>query len=98
MAPSDQRWSFVLAPNGHIDAFVRVTRDPSGAFLLDVEAGSGDRLLARVTRFLLRTKAEVTLEPGAGASFAVDERARIEAGLPSMEHEIDERTVPAETG
>lgn len=94
----ENRWTFVLDPTGHIDAFGQVMRIGEQQFAVDVEAGSGERLLARLTRFLLRTKADVTLEPGGGTPFAVDERARIEAGIPSMANEIDERTVPAETG
>lgn len=98
METGEQRWSFLLAPNGHIDAFLRVERLATEEFALDVEAGFGEQTLARLTRFLLRTKAEVTLVSGGGSPFAADERARIEAGLPSMGNDIDERTVPAETG
>ncbi len=98
MTDGDQRWSFVLAPNGHIDAFVRVLWVGPEEFALDVESGSGEQLLARLKRFLLRTKAEVTLDAGAGTPFAVDEHARIEAGIPSMAQDFDDRTVPAETG
>ena len=98
MVAGDARWSFVLAPNGHIDAFVRVHRVGAEEFALDVESGFGDQLLARLTRFLLRTKAEVTLVPGGGEAFAPDDRTRIELGIPSMATDIDDRTVPAETG
>jgi folate-binding protein YgfZ len=98
MTLDENRWSFVLDPTGHIDAFVQVVRVGDQQFALDVEAGFGERLLTRLKRFLLRTKADVTLEPGGGTPFAVDERARIEAGIPSMATDIDDRTVPAETG
>lgn len=98
MGIDEERWSFVLAPNGHIDAFVRVYRLGADQFALDVEGGFGEQLLARLTRFLLRTKADVTLEPGAGTPVAVDDKARIEAGIPSLASDIDDRTVPAETG
>lgn len=98
MSLDESRWTFVLDPTGHIDAFGQVVRVGEQQFAIDVEAGCGEQLLTRLTRFLLRTKADVTLEPGGGTPFAVDERARIEAGIPSMTRDIDDRTVPAETG
>ncbi|MDP1792941.1 MAG: hypothetical protein Q8K63_02285 [Acidimicrobiales bacterium] len=98
LAVGGQAWSFVLAPNGHIDAFVQVTRLIDEEFALDVEAGFGEQLHARLTRFLLRTKADVTLHAGGGEPFAPDERTRIERGIPSMAADLDERAVPAETG
>jgi folate-binding protein YgfZ len=55
----EARFSFVLQPQGKVDAFVRVTRVADERFVLDVDAGWGDAVLARLKRFLLRTKAEV---------------------------------------
>jgi tRNA-modifying protein YgfZ len=52
-------WSFVLQPAGKVDAWVRVTRLAEDAFVLDVDAGHGEAVLARLRRFLLRTKADV---------------------------------------
>ncbi len=54
-------FSFVLQPQGKVDAFVRVTRFDDEMFVLDVDAGWGQPLLARLRRFLMRTKAEVAL-------------------------------------
>jgi folate-binding protein YgfZ len=51
--------SFVLQPAGKVDAWVRVTRTGADGMVLDVDAGHGDALVARVRRFLLRTKANV---------------------------------------
>jgi folate-binding protein YgfZ len=51
--------SFVLAPTGKVDAWVRVTRSDDDTLVLDLDAGHGEALLARLRRFLLRTKAEV---------------------------------------
>lgn len=53
------RRSFVLQPTGKVDSWVRVTRVGDEDFMLDVDAGYGDALIARLQRFLLRTKAEV---------------------------------------
>jgi tRNA-modifying protein YgfZ len=52
-------WSFVLQPTGKVDAWVRVTRLADDAFLLDVDGGHGEALVARLLRFKLRTAADV---------------------------------------
>jgi folate-binding protein YgfZ len=52
-------FSFVLQPQGKVEAFVRVTRFAAETWVLDVDAGWGDSLLARLKRFLMRTKASV---------------------------------------
>jgi folate-binding protein YgfZ len=53
-------WSLVLQPTGKVDAWVRVSRLAPEHYLLDVDEGAGDALAARLRRFLLRTKAEVS--------------------------------------
>ena len=91
-------WTFVLQPTGKVDVWGRVTRTGDAAFVLDVEAGAGEALVARLRRFLLRTKAEVTLlddwrcivlrGPGAEEAAArADVRAevRVPAGWPGVE-------------
>src|SRR5690606_4763618 len=52
--------SFVLQPTGKVDAWVRVNRTDEDEVILDVDGGHGEALVARLRRFLLRTKAEVT--------------------------------------
>jgi folate-binding protein YgfZ len=52
-------WSFVLAPTGRVDSWVRIHRIADESFLLEVESGWGDALRARLTRFLLRTRATI---------------------------------------
>lgn len=54
-------FSLLLQPQGKVDAFLRVTRTAPDGFALDVDAGWGETVLARLRRFLLRVK--VTLEP-----------------------------------
>jgi len=56
-------WTFVLQPTGKVDAWARVTRTAGDTFILDVDGGGGPALAARLQRFLLRTKAEVTELP-----------------------------------
>ena len=52
-------WSFVLQPTGKVDAWVRVTRPADDEFVLDIDVGAGEALVARLRRFLLRTKADI---------------------------------------
>ena len=47
-------WSLVLAPQGKVDAWFRLTRNHDATFLLDVDAGFGPALVARLERFRLR--------------------------------------------
>lgn len=51
--------SFVLEPTGKVSALVRFQRLADDAFLLDTDGVAADALLARLRRFLLRTKADV---------------------------------------
>jgi folate-binding protein YgfZ len=86
-------WSFVLSPTGHIDGLVEVTHEAPETFVLRVDHGLGEAVEARLRKFLLRTKATITLEPGEPD----DDKARVLAGRPGPA-ELDERAVPAETG
>ncbi|HYF45808.1 MAG TPA: hypothetical protein VD926_06320 [Acidimicrobiales bacterium] len=61
LAVGDSAWSFVLQPQGKVDAWFRLTRVADDAYEADVDAGAGEALLARLQRFLLRTKAELSL-------------------------------------
>jgi folate-binding protein YgfZ len=75
----DSAWSWLLQPAGKVEALVRVTRTGPEALLVDVDAGYGETVLNRLTRFKLRTKADLALTavgvlalrgPGAGAAAA----------------------------
>jgi tRNA-modifying protein YgfZ len=101
LAVGASTWSFVLEPNGKVTSLCRVTRTGETAFELDVDAGWGSDLLARVNRFKIRVRAEVELRPAVGALTPSDEVAleRIVAGWPAMGAEIvPGETIPAETG
>ena len=52
-------WSLLLQPNGKVDAWLRVHRRSDNEYVLDVDAGFGEVVVARLQRFLLRTKAEI---------------------------------------
>ena len=54
VAPGASAWSLVLAPQGKVDAWFRLTRGTGGSFVLDVDAGFGETLVARLERFRLR--------------------------------------------
>jgi len=60
LAPGESAWSLLLQPQGKVDAWLRVTRIDADTCLLDVEPGHGDAVVARLKRFLLRTKCEVS--------------------------------------
>jgi tRNA-modifying protein YgfZ len=68
LAVGASAWTFVLQPTGKVEVFARVTRVADG-FVLDTDGGFGDALLARLRRFLVRTKA--TIEPVSWRSIAV---------------------------
>lgn len=53
-------WSLILQPQGKVDAWFRVSKVSSELFLLDVDAGWGETLTARLKRFMLRV--DVTLD------------------------------------
>ena len=51
--------SLLLEPDGKLSALLRVTRTDGQGFVLDLDAGYGDAVLARLRRFLLRAKVEL---------------------------------------
>ncbi|MDQ3574876.1 MAG: hypothetical protein M3378_01980 [Actinomycetota bacterium] len=51
--------SFLLQPQGKVDAMVRVTRTGDEEAVIDVDAGFGAAVAERLNRFKLRVKAEV---------------------------------------
>lgn len=55
--------SLVLDPTGKVVALVRVLRSGDAALVVDVDAGFGEVLAARLQRFKIRVQAEVTTIP-----------------------------------
>ena len=51
--------SLLLEPDGKLSALLRVTRIDGQGFVLDVDAGYGEAVAARLRRFLLRSKVEM---------------------------------------
>ena len=62
-------WSLLLQPTGKVDAWLRATRTGEEELVLDVDTGFGDAVLARLQRFRLRTKAD--LSPARWAGWAL---------------------------
>lgn len=54
------RWSFVLQPQGKVDAWFRVTRLAADRFVFDVETGFGSTVVDRLNRFKLRVAVDVS--------------------------------------
>ena len=100
MQVGEQRWTFVLAPNGRVEVLARVRRTGDAEFVLDTDAGFGEQLAARLARFKIRV--QVDIDPVASSAEPapfVDDAARVEAGWPAMGTEIvPGETIPAETG
>jgi folate-binding protein YgfZ len=55
--------SLLLEPDGKLSALLRVTRTDGQGFVLDVDRGYGDAVVARLRRFLLRSKVELEMLP-----------------------------------
>ena len=54
-------WSFLLDPSGKLGFVVRVCRQGDESFLLDGDEGSGAGIERRLRRFLIRTKATISV-------------------------------------
>jgi len=89
--------SFLLSPQGRVDAFLVVRRLAAEVFELIADEGWGAAVEERLRRFMLRTKADLERATESDDT-SPDAAARIAAGVPAMGTEIDERTIPAETG
>jgi len=93
LAATDGAWSLLLAPNGKVVAWLRVSRFDSDQFVLDVDAGYADAVVARLERFKLRTKATITVaEPGQWTALAIRGPGQVE-----LDHEAGSTvlTLPA---
>lgn len=54
-------YTFVLQPQGKVDAWFRITRVAEDSFVCDVEAGYGPVIVTRLLRFKLRVKVDIEL-------------------------------------
>ncbi len=63
LADGGSAWSWLLAPTGKVDALVRVSRLAGDDWVLDTDRGWGDAVVTRLTRFKLRTKVDLGVQP-----------------------------------
>lgn len=94
------RWTLVLEPTGKVEALARVARTAEDRFDLDIDAGFGEALAARLNRFKIRVRADIDVVPAASpAPSPAHETVRVAAGWPRMGFEIVAgETIPAVTG
>jgi folate-binding protein YgfZ len=53
-------WAFLLQPTGKVDVLLRVWRTGDDTYVLDTDAGFGEAMVARLNRFKIRVKADIT--------------------------------------
>jgi tRNA-modifying protein YgfZ len=58
----ESAWSFLLQPQGKVDAWFRVLRTGDDRYELDVDEGWGEAVVSRLERFKLRTRCDLTLQ------------------------------------
>jgi folate-binding Fe-S cluster repair protein YgfZ len=59
LAVGASAFTFLLEPQGKVSAWGRITREADDAVLFDVDRGFADVAIARLSRFKLRTKADI---------------------------------------
>ena len=64
LAVGDSRWTLVLEPTGKVESLARVTRSNDEVFDFDTDAGFGEALAARLSRFKIRVQAEISRGAG----------------------------------
>jgi len=80
LAPGEVSWTFALAPQGKVDGWGRVLRVDGDTVQVDVDPGAGELWEARLRRFLLRTKADISVR--ADVEALAIRGATSEGGLP----------------
>jgi tRNA-modifying protein YgfZ len=79
LANEEAAWSLLLGPSGKMGFWLRVSRLEAETFLLDVDSGCADAVVARLERFKLRTRAEITVEdPDAWVAMAIRGPVQVE--------------------
>src|ERR1700722_5923856 len=81
LAVGESADSLILTPQGKLDAFLRVSRIGDEELILDVEAGFGDAVAARLARFKLRVHVDIEPLPWRGVALRGPRAATAAAGL-----------------
>ena len=92
-------WSWLLQPTGKVAALVLVSKVADETYSIAVDSGFGSVVLARLNRFKLRVKVDLTLVEAEGKVFTGTEPERIEAVWPAMGSElVVDETIPNAAG
>jgi len=94
----ETRPTLLLTPQGKIDVLADITRRGDDAELT-TEPGWGEHLAAALTRFKIRTKVDITIDPAPpvdDATAVAEERTRIAAGIPRLGVDLDDSVIPQE--
>src|ERR1700754_2460551 len=59
LAVGASAFTFLLEPQGKVSVWGRITRVADDAIVFDVDSGFAEAAMARLTRFKLRTKADI---------------------------------------
>jgi folate-binding protein YgfZ len=88
--------SLLLQPDGKLTALLRVTRVDAQGFVLDTDAGFGDTMIARLKKFLLRSKVEIERLDWRGLALRGAGVAATAAGLLTVLEEAGVMALPFE--
>jgi tRNA-modifying protein YgfZ len=88
--------SLLLQPDGKLTALLRVTRVDAHGFVLDTDAGFGDTMVARLKKFLLRSKVEIERLEWRGLALRGAGVASTAAGLLTVLEEAGVTALPFE--
>ena len=92
-------WSWLLQPTGKVAALVLVSKVADETYSIAVDSGFGSVVLARLNRFKLRVKVDLTLVEAEGKVFTGTEPERIEAVWQAMGSElVVDETIPNAAG
>ena len=98
LADGEDLPTLLLTPQGKVDVVARIARRGDDA-LLTTDPGWGQQLADSLTRFKIRTKVEIAVEPAPSvdeATATAEEIERIAAGVPRLGADLDDSVIPQE--
>lgn len=87
MSNGDALASFLLQPTGKVEALVRIVCVANEFFTLDVDHGWGDAVIARLQRFKIRVKADMSMETRSCIAYRLCAGEQIEHALPAWRND-----------
>lgn len=92
-------WSWLLQPTGKVAALVQVTKVGDESYAVAVDGGFGPGVLARLNRFKLRVKVDLSLSEAPGMVYDGTTAERVAARWPAMGAElVPDETIPNAAG